>query len=517
MSIEAGNGMYIIDKGFKLLFFNEAVRAIHPGIEKGQPCYKHMGGGNDICAHCPLLSSTKQRTFTHDGGRIFIQSAEADFPGIGEGYAISFTGVPGGGASSGDDIETTEGSMSVHPKDPYDKQVEILQQQLKEAIERAEDANRSKSAFLFNMSHDIRTPMNAILGFTRIGQRFVHNPEKTRSCFKKIEISGEHLMRMLGDVLDMARIENGKLTIEPKKCNLIEYFAELSDMVSDDMERNQLSFIVNTKGIRDANVYCDTVHLNQVLLNLLSNAMKFNKPGGHVWFTARQKKGKDTNSVYLYISVKDDGIGMSESFLRKIFGKFEKERNSTESRHHGTGLGLAITKQIVEALKGKINVSSQPGNGTEFLLGLKLPKAEETELSNKNTKSTKVDFTGRRVLLVEDNDMNREIAVELIGMTGITVDTAVNGLEAVEKIITSPAGYYDIVFLDIQMPIMDGYEAARQIRRLSRDDIKNLPIVAMTANAFSEDVEMAKQAGMNYHIAKPVDMERLMTVLKYYL
>ena len=233
--------------------------------------------------------------------------------------------------------------------------------------------------------------------------------------------------------------------------------------------------------------------------------------------TARQKKGKDTNSVYLYISVRDDGIGMSENFLRKIFGKFEKERSSTESRRQGTGLGLAITKQIVEAANGKINVSSQPGNGTEFLLGFKLPKAEKSESISRNVRSAKADFTGRRVLLAEDNDMNREIAVELIGMTGVTVETAVNGLEAVEKIITSPAGYYDLIFLDIQMPIMDGYEAARQIRRLSRDDIKALPIVAMTANAFSEDVEMAKAAGMNDHIAKPVDMNRVMAVLKYYL
>lgn len=517
MNIEAGNGMYIINKEFKLLFFNEAVSDIYPGIEIGQPCYKYMGGGNDICAHCPLLSGNKQRIFNLDGQNTFIQSAEVVFPDKIKGYSISFSAVDGADLLSGGSGKASAGNHLKHGNNSAEKQIELLQNQLKDAIERAEDANRSKSAFLFNMSHDIRTPMNAILGFTRIGQRFVHNPEKTRSCFKKIEISGEHLMRMLGDVLDMARIESGDLTIEPKKCNLIEYFSELSDMVSNEMNRNQLSFIVNTKGIRDADVYCDTIHLNKVLLNLLNNAMKFNKPGGHVWLTARQKKGKDTDSVYLYISVKDDGIGMSENFLRKIFGKFEKERNSTESRRQGTGLGLAITKQIVEAAKGKINVSSQPGKGTEFLLGFKLPKAEKSESSNKNAKVSRADFTGRRVLLVEDNDMNREIAAELIGMTGITVDTTVNGLEAVEKIITNPEGYYDMVFLDIQMPVMDGYEAARQIRRLSRDDTKELPIVAMTANAFSEDVAMAKDAGMNYHIAKPIDMERLMNVLKYYL
>lgn len=516
MSIDVGNGFYIIDKGFELLYFNEAVKAVYPGIEKGQPCYRYMGGGNDICAHCPLLSSTKQRAFDLDGNKIFMQCANADIPGENEGYAISFAPVPENSRTAAEDGKLSP-SGSKQKDDNMEKQIELLRQQLKEANERAEDANRSKSTFLFNMSHDIRTPMNAILGFTRIGQRFVHNPEKTRSCFKKIEISGEHLMRMLGDVLDMARIENGKLTIERKKCDLMEYFSGLSDMVSDDMERNQINFIVNTKGIRDPDVYCDTIHLNQILLNLLSNAIKFNKPGGHVWLTARQKKGKDTDSVYLYISVKDDGIGMSESFLKKIFGKFEKERNSTESRHQGTGLGLAITKQIVEAAKGKINVSSQPGKGTEFLLGFKLPKAEKTESAVKNIKLSKADFTGRRVLLVEDNDMNREIAVELIGMTGITVETAVNGLEAVEKVITSQPGYYDLVFLDIQMPIMDGYEAARQIRRLSREDTKDLPIVAMTANAFSEDVEMAKEAGMNYHIAKPVDLNRLMAVLKFYL
>lgn len=510
MSIEVGNGMYIIDKGFRLLYFNKAVRAVYPGIEKGQPCYKFMGGGNDICVHCPLLSSTKQRIFTLGDQKLLIQSTEVDLPETGDGYAVSYTAVPDASGTHGD-------PDSKRAEEPDDKQVEMLRQQLREALERAEDADRAKSAFLFNMSHDIRTPMNAILGFAKIGQRFVHNPIKTKSCFKKIEISGESLMRMLGDVLDMARIEKGDITIEPKKCNLIEYFSTLGNMVSEDMQRNQLSFISDTKGIRDADVYCDTAHLNQVLLNLLSNAMKFNKPGGHVWFTARQKKGKDVNSVYLYISIKDDGIGMSDSFLGNIFGKFERERSSTESRRQGTGLGLAIAKQIVEAMKGKINVSSQTGKGTEFLLGFKFTKAEKTEVTSKAIKSAKADFTGRRVLLVEDNDMNREIAVELIGMTGVTVETAVNGLEAVERIITSPEGYYDIVFLDIQMPIMDGYEAARQIRRLSRDDIKDLPIVAMTANAFSEDVAMAKEAGMNQHIAKPVDMERIMTVLKYYL
>lgn len=510
MSIEAGNGMYIIDKGFRLLYFNSAVRAVYPDVEKGELCYKFMGGGNDICPHCPLLSSTKQRTFTIGDQKLLIQSSEVDFPETGEGYAMAFTAAPEG-------RRTAESTVSKRDREPVDKQVEILQQQLKEALERAEDADRAKSAFLFNMSHDIRTPMNAILGFAKIGQRFVHNPIKTKGCFKKIEISGENLMRMLGDILEMARIEKGDITIEPKKCNLTEYFSALGDMVREDMEHNQLTFISDIKGIRDADVYCDTVHMNQVFLNLLTNAMKFNKPGGHVWLTVRQKRGKDTNSVYLYISVKDDGIGMSDGFLGSVFGKFEKERSSTESRRQGTGLGLAITKQLVEAMKGKINFSSQTGKGTEFLLGFKFPKAEKSDAAPKSVRSVKADFTGRRVLLVEDNDMNREIAVELIGMTGITVETAVNGLEAVEKIITSPDGYYDMVFLDIQMPIMDGYEAARQIRRLSRDDVKSLPIVAMTANAFSEDVEMAKEAGMNQHISKPVDMERIMTVLKYYL
>ncbi len=510
MSIEAGNGMYIIDKGFRLLYFNKAVRAVYPGVEKGDLCYKFMGGGNDICAHCPLLSSTKQRIFALGDRKILIQSSEVDLPETGEGYAITFTDAP-------EVRRTAESSVSKRIKESADSQLEILQQQLKEALKRAEDADRAKSAFLFNMSHDIRTPMNAILGFAKIGQRFVHNPIKTKGCFKKIEISGENLMRMLGDVLDMARIEKGDITIEPERCDLTEFFSVLGNLVKEDMEHNQLSFISDTKGIRDTDVCCDVVHLNQILMNLLSNAMKFNKPGGHVWLTVRQKKGKDTNSVYLYISVKDDGIGMSDAFLGSIFGKFEKERTSTESSRQGAGLGLAITKRLVEAMKGKINVSSQAGKGTEFLLGFKFPKAEKSDTAPKLVKSTKVDFTGRRVLLVEDNDMNREIAVELIGMTGISVETAVNGMEAVEKIITSPDGYYDLVFLDIQMPIMDGYEAARQIRRLSREDVKSMPIVAMTANAFSEDVEKAKEAGMNHHIAKPVDTERIINVLKYYL
>ncbi len=391
------------------------------------------------------------------------------------------------------------------------------QSQLREALERAEGANRAKSSFLFNMSHDIRTPMNAIIGFTQVGKRCIGDKARVEDCLQKIEVSGNHLLHLLNDVLDMARIESGKLVIERHPCQFQNFIAELCDMMRGEMERSGLTFLVEQKGLENLWLSCDTLHLNQILLNLLSNAMKFTPAGGHVWLTVCGTPPKE-GIVTLTVSVKDDGIGMSEEFLKRIFHEFERERNATESRQQGSGLGLAITKRIVDAAGGELRVVSALGEGSEFILTFWMKQEQDASLEEPGqTQEAEVCFDGKRALIVEDNELNREIAVELLGTTGLTIEEAEDGQEAVQLVSSHPPGYYDVIFMDIQMPVMDGYEATRQIRALPHCGPESLPIFAMTANAFSEDVEKAKQEGMNDHIAKPVDMDRVNQLLKEWI
>ena len=522
---------------------------------------------------------------------------------------------------------------------------------LEEKLHKAEAAERAKTTFLSNMSHDIRTPMNAIIGFTTLAEANVENPERVQEYLRKIMSSSNHLLSLINDVLDMSRIESGKLNIKEKECSISDIFRDMRNIIQSQMQSKQLSFFMDTMDVIDEDIYCDKLHVNQVLLNLLSNAIKFTPPGGAVSLTIRQKPSAPKGYGSYEIRVRDTGIGMSQEFAKHIFEPFERERNSTVSGIQGTGLGMAITKSIVDAMGGTIELQTEQGKGTEFiinldfrlqsetkqvetireLMGLRalvvddsfatcdsvtkmltqigmraewtlhgkeavlrarqavemgdrfyayiidwlLPdlsglevvrqvrdvvgdeapiiivtaydwtafeeearKAGVTAFCNKPiflselrdtliaalgkleleeqklpvTVNAAGELRGTRLLLVEDNELNREIAQELLEEAGFEVDTAGDGTEAVERVKNSDPSRYSLILMDIQMPKMNGYEATKAIRAMP--EWTKIPIVAMTANAFEEDRKAALEAGMNDHVAKPIDVERLMNVIR---
>ena len=527
----------------------------------------------------------------------------------------------------------------------------VEQAVLAEKLQKAEAADRAKSVFLSNMSHDIRTPMNAIIGFTTLAQANLDNQERTQEYLRKILSSSNHLLSLINDVLDMSRIESGKLNIEEKECSISDIFRDMRNIIQTQMHAKQLNFFMDTVDVLDENIYCDKLHVNQVLLNLLSNAIKFTPAGGTVAMTIRQKPRAPKGYGSYEIRVKDTGIGMSPDFIQHIFEPFERERNSTASGIQGTGLGMAITKNIVDTMGGTIEVQSEQGKGTEFIINLDFRLQEEAKQVEvvKNLEGmhalvvddsfttcdsvtkmlrqigmrpewvlhgkeavlharqayelgdeyhayiidwflpdlsglevvrqiraivgdsipiiivTAYDWTpfeeearkagvtafcnkpiflselrdiliaatsntlqaqelhpasdlseglrGSRLLLTEDNELNREIAEELLTENGFIVETAEDGMIAVEKIKNSAPGYYSLVLMDIQMPRMNGYEATRAIRALENPALANIPIVAMTANAFEEDRKLALESGMNAHIAKPIDLEKLLEII----
>ena len=385
---------------------------------------------------------------------------------------------------------------------------------------RAEESNRAKTAFLFNMSHDIRTPMNAIIGYTSLAMQEDDVPEAIAEYLKKIDISGHHLLALINDVLEMSRIESGKMELETAPSDLVKMVTETGDLFSNQTKQKEIDFSVDTSDVRDRFVVCDKNRLNRVLLNLVSNACKFTPEGGAVKVTLRQS-GDDSDGMGHYeFRVKDNGIGMSGEFAGKVFDPFERERTSTISEIQGTGLGMAITKSIVDLMGGTIEVITAPRKGTEFIVNISFELArdhdenEGAQQKRQKPYDEETDFSNYHLLLVEDNDINREIAVRILTATGFTLDTAVNGQEAVETIAASQPGYYDLVLMDIQMPVMNGYEATRAIRALDDAELSGVPIVAMTANAFAEDKKDAEDAGMNAHIAKPIDIETMMETIQ---
>lgn len=520
---------------------------------------------------------------------------------------------------------------------------------IEDALRRAENASRAKTTFLSNMSHDIRTPMNAIIGFTTLAITHIDNKKQVEDYLGKIASSGSHLLSLINDVLDMSRIESGRLRLDEAECSLPDVMHELRDILIPDMKSRKLEFYIDTVDLMDEQVICDRLRLNQILLNLLGNAMKFTEPGGSISVRIIEKAGKRKDTALYEFRVKDTGIGMSEDFQRHIFEPFERERNSTISGIQGTGLGMAITKNIVEMMGGTISVKSEKNVGTEFVvqipmkiavlekkdivirelegihalvvdddfntcdsvsamliqIGMRadwtmhgreavmrtsqavqrndpygvyiidwlMPDMNGVEIARQIRKEvgdecpiiiltaydwndiedeareagvtafmskplflsglrrcllniihpqeeTKPDdmiresISGRRILLAEDNDLNREIARELLGEAGLVIEEAQDGRAAVDRLLEKGAGYYDLVLMDIQMPIMDGYEAAKQIRSLEDRRLADIPIIAMTANAFEEDKKKAIEAGMNAHIAKPIDVEKLLDTLE---
>lgn len=528
-----------------------------------------------------------------------------------------------------------------------------MNQALSDAVCAAETANRAKSTFLSNMSHDIRTPMNAIIGFTTLAVSNIENQEKVRDYLGKILASSNHLLSLINDILDMSRIESGKIHLEETKVNLSDILHDLKTIISGQIHAKQLELYMDAMDVTDEDVYCDKTRLNQVLLNLLSNAIKFTPAGGTVSVRLKQYQGTDKERSLYEIRVKDTGIGMSSEFARKIFDPFERERTSTVSKTQGTGLGMAITRNIVDMMGGTIGIQTKQGKGTEFIVRLplriqsghrhvekiveleglkalvvdddfntcdsvtkmliKVGMRSEWTLSGKEAilrarqsmemgdafhayiidwrlpdmngievtrrirslgddtpiiiltaydwseieeeakdagvtafcskpmfmsdlretlmaalgekqdeihdgvfPSVSSEFKNKHILLVEDNELNREIALEILTNCGFCVDTAENGVEAVEKVKNSTEEMYDLVLMDIQMPVMDGYEATRQIRAIDNSALSRVPIIAMTANAFSEDKQTAISVGMNGHVAKPIDINVLLPmILKY--
>ena len=387
---------------------------------------------------------------------------------------------------------------------------------LEEALERANASSAAKTAFLSNMSHDIRTPMNAIIGFTGLAMRTVDDPRQTGDYLRKIQVSSDHLLSLINDVLEMSRIESGKIELENGPCSIPELLWELRTMINGQAEAKGQELLFDAEQLRNGSVVCDRLRLNQVLLNLLSNAIKYTPEGGRIEVTARQT-GAPAGAPALYeFRVKDNGIGMSPEFAAKIFEAFEREKTTTVSGIQGTGLGMAITKRIVDLMGGSIDLITAPGRGSEFVVSVPfevLPEQDGTHPETEKAERRPASFDGKRLLLVDDMEINREIAVALLEMNGFTVEQAENGKAAVEMVASSEPGYYDAVLMDVQMPVMNGYEATKQIRSLKSKRLASVPIIAMTANAFEEDRRAAISAGMNGHIAKPIDPDTLMSVL----
>ena len=399
-----------------------------------------------------------------------------------------------------------------HSEQEYRKSLEQKNIALQLAVQRETKANLAKREFLFNMSHDIRTPMNAIIGFTALAQTHIDDRGQVEDYLKKISVSSQHLLSLINDVLDMSRIENGKVTLETKLVHLPELVEDIGDTIQVGADKKHISFTVDTAGMKNEDVIADPLRLEQILINVLANAVKFTPDGGQISLRIVQKDTASADYADFEFHIKDNGIGMSEEFQKHIFEQFARERTSTVSKIQGTGLGLAITKSLVDMMGGRITVESEPGGGSEFTISLRFPVGE-AKAGQMIPVSKASDFTGKKLLVVEDNELNLEIASTLLEEAGFEVDTAGNGKIAVEKVEAASAGRYDLILMDVQMPEMDGYEATRRIRALPDKKKAAIPIVAMTANAFEEDQKNALNAGMNGHIAKPLDIQKLFQVL----
>ena len=386
---------------------------------------------------------------------------------------------------------------------------------------RAVEGSMAKSQFLFNMSHDIRTPMNAIIGYTTLARK-EEDPAVLHDYLGKIDTSSQHLLTLINDILEMSRIESGKIELAFVPTDLKALFDEIHDLFAEQMRQKQLDFTVHTGQVQHRYAWCDKKNMTRVLLNVVSNAYKFTPEDGTIDASLWESVASDESYGNYEIRVRDSGIGMSSAFVEKMFNAFERERTSTDSGVEGTGLGLSITKSIVDLMGGTIEVLTSPGSGTELVIRVRLKLAEEADMPREEVAEPAkpqaaeqpVDFTGMRLLLVEDNLINMEIASMILTQMGFAVETAENGQIAVDRVAASEPGYYSLVLMDIQMPVMDGYTATRTIRALEDPALAGVPIVAMTANAFAEDVQAARDAGMQAHIAKPVDIAVLHRTLQ---
>ena len=388
-----------------------------------------------------------------------------------------------------------------------------INQKLEDAVHTAENANRAKTIFLNNMSHDIRTPMNAIVGFTNIAIKQNPKPE-VKGCLEKIGESADHLLTLINDVLDISRIGSGKIKFAPIPVDITGITDTVLSIMYGFLSNRDLRFHTSLETPETPYVMADAVRIREVLVNILGNAVKFTEDGGSITFEASYHPGEDDRHMLVRYRVTDTGVGMSEEFVEHIFDEFSQEENGARTQYKGTGLGMAITRRYVDLMRGSIAVESEKGKGSTFTVSLPMELTDGSKVRRQETPADQADLMGVRILLAEDNDLNAEIAMVQLEEMGVQVTRAEDGIEAVKIFAENPAETFDMIFMDIMMPKMNGYEATVAIRGMrERPDARVIPIIAMTANAFAEDVQASLDAGMNGHLSKPIVMEEVVKTI----
>ena len=384
-------------------------------------------------------------------------------------------------------------------------------------LDKTNQANEIKAAFLFNISHDILTPLNSIRGFTELARRHIDNPELVKNYLEKVDESGRQMLTLVNDLLDISKITYGKTQLRTEICDLEEQVQAVVNAFKDKATQKNISLDCTFDLPREL-VYTDDVNLKKIFSALIDNAIKFTHDGGHVKVKGKAKKTSESGYVRCEFSIADDGVGMTEEFMRRMYETFEREETSTKTGQTGAGLGLAITKKLLDAMGGSIEAISKKGMGTTFKVSLPFKiYREDADNELPIEKITVDDNYGNRILLVDDIELNRMLAETILEESGFSVETVADGCDAVEAFVKHPPGYYDLVLMDIQMPVMNGYEATRAIRALDRPDAKILPIIALSANSREEDKRMSIESGMNYHIAKPFDVVQLIASVNKYI
>ncbi len=388
------------------------------------------------------------------------------------------------------------------------EQKEASNQILKEAAEEARSANQAKSEFLSHMSHDIRTPINGIMGMTEIALKNISDAARVEDCLGKISNSSQHLLSLINDVLDMSRIESGKVTVNAAPMNMSATTDECASIIGGQLLNRDVELILEFGDFTHPHLIGDELHLRQILINILGNAVKFTPDGGKIYFRVKET-GSSDDKAHFHFEVEDTGIGMKQECLQHIWEPFAQEDGGNRTNYKGTGLGMAITKKFVDMMGGNITVESRLHEGSKFAIDLSFDIDQHAMKAAESSEETDLHLEGMRVMLVEDNQINTEIAQFMLEDVGITVTCVENGQLALELFQSQAAGSFDVILMDIMMPVMNGLDAAKAIRALDRPDAKTIPIVAMTANAYNEDVRRAREAGMNGHLAKPIDTPRL--------
>lgn len=403
----------------------------------------------------------------------------------------------------------------------FEEEKRIIQEETMKALEveknRANQANLAKSRFLSNISHDIRTPMNAIIGYTNLAIDYFNDQNKLQDYLEKIKISSDHLLSLINDVLDMSRIESGQMKLKEEPFSLLQIIDELKNIFISTVKEKDLSIKIELIDVVHEYIVCDKMRISQIFINIVSNAIKYTNPKGIITIKVIEEPSSDDTMASFKFSIKDTGIGMTDEFKKIIFEPFAREDRLSLSRIEGTGLGMSITKKIIDLMNGTIKVNSTLGVGSEFIVSLRLKIANDYKTNIENEDNNNLKISGKRILLVDDLAINREIVMTFLEMVGAIVETAENGEIALEMLKISNNNYYDLVLMDVMMPVMDGYQATKEIRKLEDKKISNIPIIAMTANAFEDDRQNAINAGMNDYISKPIKVETLYSVIKKYL